>query len=319
MAGQFIRGLHSLTSQHRGSVATIGSFDGVHLGHRQILQQLRAAAERANLPSVVMVFEPQPNEFFSRETIPARLMRLREKVEALFAAGVDRVLCLQFNQHLRSLSAEAFIQKVLIQGVGVKHLIVGDDFRFGCDRRGDYALLCQAGEQQGFVVESTQTYTKLGERVSSTRIRQLLEDDQLNDAEILLGCPFTVSGRVIYGNRIGHQLGVPTANVGLGRYRSPVKGVYAVEACVGGNHYAGVANVGVRPTVKGNDKPILEVHLFEFNASLYGQFLQTTFRKKLREEKRFDSLDALKQQIYKDVEQGKAFFATQALGPINTI
>lgn len=308
MAGQFICGLHNLTLLQGRSVATIGSFDGVHLGHQQILQQLKAVAEQEKLPSVVMVFEPQPNEFFSQETVPARLMRLREKVMALFAQGIDKVLCLQFNQHLRNLSADAFIEQVLIQGVGVKHLIVGDDFRFGCDRRGDYSLLCQAGARQGFVVENTQTYVQLGERVSSTRIRELLENDRLSEAATLLGHPFSVTGRVIYGNRIGHQLGVPTANVALGRYRSPVKGVYAVEASCNGNCYSGVANVGVRPTVEGGDKPILEVHLFEFSGSLYGQFLQTTFCKKLREEKRFSSLDELKQQIYQDVEQGKIFF-----------
>ena len=210
---QLIRGLHNLRPWHRGCVATIGSFDGVHLGHQAILQQLLAAARAQQLPAVVILFEPQPHEFFAGEQAPARLMRLREKLQSLKQAGVERVLCLHFNEYLRSLSAEDFVQQILVQGLGIRHLVVGDDFRFGCDRRGDFALLQQLGNQAGFSVADTGTLQVDGERVSSTRIRQLLEQGYFARAEALLGKPYEISGRVVYGKQLGRQLGVPTANV----------------------------------------------------------------------------------------------------------
>lgn len=311
MQQEFIRGLHSLKAQHRGNVATIGSFDGVHIGHQAILQQVKSKAGEMNLPSVVMVFEPQPHEYFSREKAPARLTRLREKVKALFAAGIDRVLCLQFDQELRSLSAQAFIDKVLIEGLGVKHLVVGDDFRFGCDRRGDYAMLQKAGKLRGFGVSDTATCELYGERISSTRIRHLLENNRFELAQELLGRAYSVAGRVIYGKQLGRTLAAPTANVGLGRYRSPVQGVYAVNAKVAGQMLAGVANVGVRPTLEGGKKPLLEVHLFNFAEDIYGQCIEVIFRKKLRNEQKFDSFQQLRAQIQQDIVEGKAYFNSQ--------
>ena len=309
----FIKGLRGLAARdtlvvEKGCVATIGSFDGVHRGHQLLLQSVLTAAKEQNLPSVVMLFEPQPYEFFSREKAPARLMRLREKVCALFDQGIDQILCLKFNHALRSLSAEEYIQQVLVNGLGVKHLVIGDDFRFGCDRAGDYTMLQRAGKTNGFTVSDTHTLSDDINRISSTRIRELLEQDQLNQAEDLLGRKFSVTGRVVYGKQLGRTIGFPTVNIGLGRYRSPVKGVYAVRVEYQGEYLNGVANVGVRPTVGGSEKPLLEVHILNFNQNLYGTFLTTVFLHKIREEKTFGSLDELKAQIHADVITAQTFF-----------
>ncbi len=308
---EFIAGVAGLEPRYRGCVATIGSFDGVHLGHQKILTRLREEGKKRGLPTLVMVFEPQPHEYFAREHAPARLMRLREKVEALFAHGIDRVLCLRFNKHLRSLSAQAFIEEILVRRLAVAHLEIGDDFRFGCDRAGDFALLQQAGRIHGFAVRDARTFLLDGERVSSTRVRHLLEADKLAEAATLLGRPFSVAGRVVYGRRLGRTLNVPTANIGLGRYRSPVQGVYVVDAYLRDRdeHWPAVANVGVRPTVDGGTKPLLEVHLLDFSGELYGQCLSVEFRHKLRNEKKFNSLDELKQQIQQDITSAREYFA----------
>jgi len=310
MPSILIRGLHNLRAQHRGCVATIGSFDGIHRGHRAIIDQLLAQSRELSLPSVVMVFEPQPFEFFSGEKAPARLMRLRDKIRALSDCGVDRVFCLQFNQRLRQLSAQDFIAKVLVQGLGIKSLVVGDDFRFGCDRVGDFALLQQAGKQYGFTVYDTCTVEEDGERISSTRIRRALEAERFAEAERLLGHPYTIRGRVVYGQQLGRTIGVPTANVRLRRYRSPLNGVFAVKLRLIGQDkwLPGVANVGLRPTVGGETRPILEVHLLDFSGHLYGREVEVRFEKKLREEQKFPSLDALKVQIYSDIEQARQYF-----------
>jgi riboflavin kinase/FMN adenylyltransferase len=305
-----IRGLHNLRPQHRGCVLTIGSFDGVHRGHRAILDQLRLQANALNMPSAVMVFEPQPYEFFSGDKAPARLMRLRDKIRALSACGVDRVICLQFNQHLRQLSAVEFINLVLLEGLGVKSLVVGDDFRFGCDRAGDFSLLQKSGEKYGFSVYDTCTVEDGGERISSTRIRLALEAEQFEEAARLLGHPYIIRGRVVYGQQLGRTIGVPTANVRLRRYRSPLNGVFAVRLRIIGdsNWLPGVANVGVRPTVGGEGKPVLEVHLLDFHGHLYGKEVEVRFEKKIRDEQKFPSLDALKLQIHSDIEQTRLFF-----------
>ncbi|NHO64944.1 bifunctional riboflavin kinase/FAD synthetase [Aestuariicella hydrocarbonica] len=305
--------MHNLRPLHHGSVVTIGSFDGVHLGHQAIIRQVTEKAAELNLPSVVVVFEPQPHEFFSAEQAPARLMRLREKAFALFEAGIDRVCCLQFNQALRSLSAEEFVQQILVDGLGVKHLIVGDDFRFGKDRCGGYSYLAKAGQKQGFEVCDTHTFEVDGERVSSTRIRKQLELANFEEAARLLGKPYTISGHVGYGQQLGRTLGVPTANVHLQRYRSPLQGVFAVRATLpDGRVCDGVANVGVRPTIGEKIKPILEVHLLDFTGSLYGKILTVEFLHKLREEKKFASVDLLKAQIYRDIDEAKAYFALES-------
>lgn len=306
---EFIRGLHNLRPRHHGCVATIGSFDGVHLGHQAILRQLRQAADHYELPALVILFEPQPHEFFSGERAPARLMRLREKIMALRELGVERVLCLQFNERLRSLSAQAFIEQVLVERLGIRHLVVGDDFRFGCDRRGDFELLQEAGEGFDFTVSDTCTLLMHGERVSSTRIRALLEKGNFEAAAELLGRPYSLTGRIGYGKQLGRQLGVPTANLHLRRYRSPLQGVFAVIAAfTDGSRYAGVANIGVRPTVSGDKKPLLEVHLFDFNRSIYGEALDVEFCTKLRREQKFESVTALRDQLQQDIQAARQWF-----------
>lgn len=303
---EFLRGLHNLRDVHRGNVVTIGAFDGVHLGHQAILRQVVEQARDLHLPSLVMIFEPQPHEYFSGEKAPARLMRLGEKVEALFAAGIDRVFCLPFNRALSCLSAEDFIEQIIVKGLGTRSLVVGDDFCFGCERKGDYAMLQRAGQQYDFALTDTITYLIDHARVSSTRIRQVLEAGQFKEVATLLGKPYTISGKVVRGQQLGRTLGAPTANVHLHRYRSPLSGVFVVKTTLAnGEVLPGVANVGVRPTVCGDTKPILEVHLFDRNDDLYGQTIVVEFKQKIREEQRFDSVDILREQIQKDMQQAR--------------
>lgn len=323
MGRQLIRGLYNLQPQHRKCVATIGSFDGVHRGHRAIIARLRTRAQALGLPSTAIIFEPQPHEFFAAEKAPARLMRFREKVSALFDAGIDQVLCLQFNDSLRRLTGDEFIQRVLLSGLDIQHLVLGDDFRFGCDRSGDYQLLQRAGRAHGFSVENTATLEIAGARVSSTRIRQALECGDFALAQTLLGKPYCISGRVSYGRALGHRLGAPTANVHLHRYRSPLVGVYTVLVRavtgppLGSEPLAGVANVGFRPTVEAvrqGLRPLLEVHLLDFDGALYGRELSVQFCHKLREEEKFASLEILEKKIAGDIANARRWFASRARG-----
>lgn len=288
----------------QGCVATIGNFDGVHIGHQTILEQVKEKAAALGVPSVVMVFEPQPREFFQGNEAPPRLMSFRQKFEALTALGIDHVLCLHFNGRLRRLTSHEFIDTVLVEGVRVRHLVVGDDFRFGCDRTGDFMLLREVGRQQGFTVENTRTVTVAGERVSSTRVRERLTVNRLEEAEALLGRPYRIRGRVVYGRQLGREIGAPTANILLQRM-APLQGVYVVTAMLeDGEVYDGVANIGLRPTVDGK-QPALEVHLFDFAGTLYGQHIEVVFRHGLREEIKFDSVDALKEQIARDFDDAR--------------
>ncbi|WP_317932988.1 bifunctional riboflavin kinase/FAD synthetase [Halioxenophilus sp. WMMB6] len=307
---ELVCGLHNIKARHRGCVLTVGSFDGVHLGHQQVLRQVRERAAALGLPSAVMIFEPQPLEFLAPEKAPARLMRFREKVQALFEAEVDRVFCLRFDAKLSSYDAKAFTKEILVDRLGVKHLIVGDDFRFGHDRCGDFNLLSEYGEIYGFTVSDTSTYVQDGERISSTRIREALAEGNIELAAQLLGKPYLITGHVVYGKQLGRQLGLPTANIELHRFRSPLSGVFAVRAKLGDSDWLhGAANIGFRPTIKGGDKVILEVHLLDFNQMIYGQILKVEFCHKLREEQRFDSLEDLREQILADIEQARSYFS----------
>lgn len=310
---QLVRGLHNLRPQHRGCVATIGNFDGVHRGHQAILARLRERAVELGVPSCVVIFEPQPREYFAPESAPARLARLRDKVALLAAEGVDRVLCLAFNQRLSKLSAEAFVDTILVDGLGVKHLEVGDDFRFGCDRLGDFGFLQAAGQRHGFSVEAAQTVELDGLRVSSTQVRDALAAADFPLAERLLGRPFRIGGRVLHGQKLARQLGTPTANVQLKRRRVPLSGVYLVSAQIDGKVWPGVANIGVRPTVAGDGSAHLEVHLLDFAGDLYGRRLTVEFHHKLREEQRFASLEALKSAIDADIAAARAHWHAQPL------
>ncbi len=306
---ELIRGLHNLRPEHHGCVATIGNFDGVHLGHQAVLGQLADKAAQLGLPTAVITFEPQPQEYFSRGDIPPRLTRLREKFKALRRYSVDRVLLLPFNRSLAEMEAEAFIQQVLVDGLGVHYLVVGDDFRFGKGRRGDFDMLKRAGAEHGFEVVTMHTFEIGGSRVSSTRIREALQVGDLQLAEQLLGRPYRMCGRVAHGNKLGRTIGFPTANIFLHRKKTPVDGVFAVEMFgVEGEPVAGVANVGTRPTIDGT-RSLLEVHLFDFSADIYGEYVFVDFLQRIREERRFDSFDALKAQIQLDVAAADEFFA----------
>ncbi len=305
---QLVRGLHNLKPALCGCVATIGNFDGVHRGHQAILQRLRERAAELQLPSCVVIFEPQPREFFAPDNAPVRLSRLRDKLELLAAAGVDRVLCLAFNRRLRELSAADFVRTVLVDGLGVQHLEVGDDFRFGCDRAGDFPFLEQAGQQFGISVEDAITIELDGERVSSTRVRNAAQVADFALVEQLLGRPFSISGRVLHGQKLGRQLGTPTANVQLKRRRAPLNGVYLVSVELDGRVQPGVANIGMRPTVAGDGRAHLEVHLLDFAGDLYGRRLTVVFHQKLRDEQRFASLEALKAAIDADIASARAYW-----------
>lgn len=272
------------------------------------MAQVRRRSTELGLPSMAMLFEPHPREFFSREQAPARLMRLREKVEAIYASGIERIFCLQFNRALRTKKAKDFIDEVLVTGVGIHSLIVGDDFRFGCDRTGDTAMLREAGVTYGFDVEDTATVEYNGRRISSTWVREELEAGNFPLAERLLGGHYSISGRVVHGQQLGRQLDVPTANIHLQRFRAPLNGVYIVEVLLGDERLPGVANVGTRPTVGDLVKPILEVHILDWQGDIYGQRIRVEFLDKIREELYFTSIDELLENIHSDIATAKSFF-----------
>lgn len=298
---ELIRGIHNIRARHHGCVLTIGNFDGVHRGHQALLKHLKQEGLRLGLPTMVMIFEPQPLEVFVADKAPARLTRLRDKIKYLAQNGVDYLLCVKFDKHFAANSPEAFVSQLLVEKLGVKFLAIGDDFRFGKNRRGDFHYLQQAGKQYRFDVASTDSFCDSGLRISSTIIRQALQNDDLTLAEILLGHPYSISGRVVHGKQLGRTIGFPTANLPLKRLVAPVNGVYAVEVHgLGDNPLPGVANIGNRPTVAGLGLQ-LEVHLIDTQMDLYGRHIDVVLRKKLRNEQRFASLDALKQQIANDV------------------
>lgn len=306
---ELIRGAHNLRPRHRGCVATIGNFDGVHLGHQAVLGQLAQKADELRLPAVVITFEPQPQEFFAPEQAPPRLTRFREKLQALRRYAVDRVLCVRFDRAFSRLPAEAFIDRILIAGLGVRYLVVGDDFHFGYQRRGDFAMLQTAGAAHDFPVVNLHTFSIDGERVSSTRVRDALAAGDLNGAEQLLGRPYRMSGRVAHGDRRGRTIGFPTANLHLHRRSTPLQGVYAVEVFgLEREPLPGVANVGNRPTVDGT-RSLLEVHLLDFSQDIYGRYVHVDFLHRIRAERRFESFEALKQQIQLDAQAARDYFA----------
>lgn len=303
-----IRGLHNLRPVHRGCVATIGNFDGVHLGHRAVFQRLRDRGRALGLPATVITFEPQPMELFAPDAAPARLTRLREKLAALAGEGIDQVVLLEFGHRLARMGAREFVRQLLVDGLGVRHLLVGDDFRFGRGREGDYALLEAMGGEHGFAVEDLHTVTHGEERVSSTRIREALARGDLELARHLLGRPYRICGRVAHGDKRGRTIGYPTANVDLHRRASPLRGVYAAVVYGLADHpWPGVANIGFRPTVGGTKRHLLEVHLFDFQGEIYGRHVEVELRLKLRDERKFDSFDELRLQIDRDAAAAREY------------
>lgn len=313
---ELIRGHYNLRPRHRGCVATIGNFDGLHLGHRAVLARLTGKARELGLPSTVITFEPHPQEFFMPMRRPARLTSFREKLEILVDSAVDRVLCLHFNRRLAEMPAEQFVTRILVDSLGVRSLSVGGDFRFGHRRAGDIGLLRGQAARHGFEVLVMDAVEQGGQRISSTRIRKLLQDGDLDAAASLLGRRYRLSGRIVSGDGLGRQLGFPTANIDLqrraeaeeGSHCAPLSGVFAVEVFgIERDPLAGVANIGVRPTV-GGKRCLLEVYLFDFDRDIYGRHVQVEFRARLRDELRFESLEALRERIAEDVRQARAYF-----------
>lgn len=295
---------------------TIGNFDGVHVGHQAMVERLRAAAQSRGLPAAVMTFEPHPREFFSPDQAPARLTALRDKAECLRALGVDRLYVCRFDAAFSSQSPESFVRDVLGHRLDVRWLLVGDDFRFGSRRAGDLALLERMAPDAGMTVESMHTVPVAGRRASSTAVREALAAGDLSGAAALLGRPYGITGRVVGGDRIGRELGFPTANVRMRLNRPPLFGIHAVEVHgIAERPWPGAASLGVRPTVTDANRPTLEVFLLDFQGDVYGRRVRVDFLHKLRDEARYDSLDLLKRQIARDVEDTRAFFRAIAADP----
>ncbi len=309
-----IRGLHNLRAAHRDCIATIGNFDGVHLGHQAVLAALTARARAAGVPSLVITFEPQPMEYFRPDQAPARLTRLREKLEAIEGCGVDRVLLIRFNAAFAAVEAEDFVRRILVERLGIRHLYVGDDFRFGKGRVGDFALLAAMGREHGFGVESLDTVVEDGCRVSSTRVREALQQGDLVHAARCLGRRYRICGKVAHGNKRGRTIGFPTLNVALLRRETPLTGVFAVQVLgITDQALPGVANIGNRPTLAGDDRLLLEVHLFDFAGDLYGRHVEVDFVEHIREERRFESFDALRAQIERDAQRAREIHRSDGL------
>ncbi len=304
-----IRGLAHLKPLAQGCVLSIGNFDGIHTGHKKVITKLALRGKAMKLPTVVMLFEPQPLEFFLGENAPSRLMRLREKIIQFKRLPIDKLLVVKFNQFMANYEAEDFIFDFLVNKLNSKHLIVGDDFHFGKARCGNYAMLKEKGQEFGFQVENTSSYFVDKHRVSSTLIRDALGAGDLSTAKLMLGRDYSVCGRVAHGKKRGRTIGFPTANILMFRKNTPIAGVFAVTMTgIDNKEIQGIANVGTRPTVEGGNKAILETHLFDFNQDIYGQYVEVHFKQKIRDEIRFQSLDDLKIQIEKDIVIAKRVF-----------
>jgi riboflavin kinase / FMN adenylyltransferase len=310
---ELIRGLNRLGSRQEGCVVTIGNFDGVHRGHQTVLRQLQDIATKRALPKLVITFEPHAQEYFRPDKAPPRLTRWREKFELLRAHGIDQMVCLRFDEHLAALPARAFIEQVLVAGLKAACLVVGDDFRFGRGREGDYALLEAMATVYGFEVVRAETYTQNGERVSSTAVRRALGAGDLERARQLLGRYYSISGRIGHGDKRGRALGFATANIDLHRRQSPLRGIFVARVFgIANTGLPAVAYIGSHSCMKGTRNP-LEVHIFDFARECYGIRVRVEFIKKLRDDKYFDSIEALKHQIAADAERARAILGLKSL------
>ncbi|HET7671708.1 MAG TPA: bifunctional riboflavin kinase/FAD synthetase [Burkholderiales bacterium] len=293
---------HGSLPPARGPCAlTIGNFDGVHRGHRALLDRVVTKARELGVTSCVLTFEPHPREFFAPDAAPPRLTRLRDKLELIAAAGIERVHVIRFEARFAAMAAARFIDEILVKGLGTRWLLVGRDFRFGAQRKGDFAAL----EGKGFQLEAMPDVSFEGERVSSSAARAALQAGDFARAERLLGRPYSISGKVVHGAHLGRDLGFPTANINLGQ-RPPLHGIYVVEV---EGHGPAVASVGWRPTVNPLPRPLLEVHLLDWDGDLYGRRLNVRFLRKLREEAKFDGLPALREAIARDAAEARDYFA----------
>ncbi len=310
---ELIRGAHNLRPHHRGCVATIGNFDGVHLGHQMVLDHLNACARRAGVPATVIVFEPQPSEFFRPERAPARLSRLREKALLLKRCAIDRLVVMRFDAELAAESGEAFVDRILVRGLGVRYLVVGDDFKFGKQRNADFSILQNLAVRYGFEVDRTSALLSSGERVSSTAVRALLASGDLDDATQMLGRRYFIAGRVVHGKHNGRTIGFPTANVDLHRAHTALEGIFVVTVR-GLGEYAldGVGYVGSRPII-ADPKFVLETHIFDYDEDCYGRYIEVDFIAKLRSDVAFESFEALREQIALDCEHARLAHAARKI------
>ena len=313
---KIIKGVENLAAGDRGSVVTIGNYDGVHLGHQHIIAELIKESEARALKSTVITFEPLPREYFSPSDTFGRLTSIEERAELLFNAGIEQVLCIRFDQHIAKQHPDEFVRSTLVKGLGVGHLVIGDDFKFGHNREGDYTYLQRAGEQLGFTVNDTKSFEVKGVRVSSNAIRQALDAGDISTAEHYLGRPFIVGGPILKGDQLGHTIGFPTANVDVGDRYLPINGVFAAVVCIEESDASkigecdwldAVVNIGTRPTVNGRDRRF-EVHILDFDKNVYGKNLKVRFLERLRDEHKFDGLDELVTQINSDIEHAKELF-----------
>lgn len=298
-------------SDARGIALTIGNFDGVHRGHQAMLHRLLARAAERNLPAAVMTFEPHPREFFAPAAAPARLSSLREKLELFAAAGIERCYVCRFDRRFAALSAESFVDDVLRHKLHAKWVLIGDDFRFGAQRRGDLGLLHEMSRGTDLEVEAMPSVMLAGSRVSSTAVRVALQEGDLSHARALLGRDYAISGRVVHGEKTGRKLGFPTANIALKHNKPPLAGIFAVELFGLEAPYFGVASLGTRPTIRPEGLPTLEVHLFDFDRDIYGAHVSVAFLHKLRDEQRYPDLETLSAQIQRDVADARAWIAAQ--------
>lgn len=302
---EVIRGWHNVRPEHRGCVATIGNFDGVHLGHRALIEQLAALGRERAVPATLVTFEPQPLEFFTGEGAPTRITRLRDKLRALDALPVDRVAVLRFDSALCSMSPVEFVDTFLVGGFGVRAVVAGQDFRFGYRGEGTFDLLSELGERHGFEAIRRETFSVRGGRVSSTLIRDALANDELEIARELLGRSYSLSGRVARGDQRGRTIGFPTLNLPIRRHRPALRGVYAVKISgLDGRDLDGVANIGTRPTIDGHGV-VLETHVFDWSGDAYGRYVDVAFVAKIRDERKFDSFDELRDRIAMDADRAR--------------
>ena len=297
---RLIRNEINIRAEHFGCVATIGNFDGVHLGHMDLIDRLGRLATQYRMPTTVILFEPQPAEFFLKDGLPNRLTRLREKIRLLESCGIDQLLVLKFDDRLAAYSAVEFVDKILIGKLGVKALVVGDDFRFGKGRDGDYSLLSELAESRKFSLERAPAFSVEGERVSSTLVRDRLRDGDIGGAERILGHSYFIEGRVAQGHKRGREWGFPTANINLEKFRTPLSGIFAARVLgLARKKLRAVAYIGSRPII---DDPrfVLEVHLFDFNTDCYGKLIRVEFVERIRDDMNFESFERMAEQIEKD-------------------
>ncbi|HET9112915.1 MAG TPA: bifunctional riboflavin kinase/FAD synthetase [Burkholderiales bacterium] len=300
-------GLHPRLSH--ASAITIGNFDGLHIGHQTMLRQLVSAASERDLTPCAVTFEPHPREFFNPGNAPARLSSLRDKLENMKSLGIEHVHICTFSQALAEMPALRFIDQILLQGLHMKYLLIGDDFRFGVRRSGDFALLQQQSSERNFTLEAMSSISADGLRISSTAVREALANGRFDVAQRLLGRPYQISGRVIHGEKLGRTLGFPTANISIRHDNLPLTGVFIVQVRgLGAEPLPAVASLGLRPTVNPAARPLLEIHLLNFSAEIYGRILRVDFLAKLRDEEKYPTLNALTQQIQRDVACAHDYF-----------